>query len=125
MPGRSTILQLLRTIDGGTEELKNANEVDAVNFVFRKPSDSVSHQRLPGSIAGYGNQGKTPSWIRDFLLNSKQRVVINKQYSKWATVRSGIPQRLVRGLVLVIIFIYSRFKDGLSNNYLYADHAII
>jgi hypothetical protein len=31
-------------------------------------------------------------WIRDFLANRKQKVVINGTGSDWTTVTSGIPQ---------------------------------
>ena len=105
VPRRSTTLQLLRTMDDCTEELINGKEVDIVYIDFQKAFDSVPHQKLLGTIANYGIQGKTPNWIRDLLFGRKQRVVVNGSYSKWATVKSGIPQSLVIGPVLFIVFI--------------------
>ena len=82
MPGRSITLQLLRNMDDWTEEQDNGNEVDIVYINFQKAFDSVPQQGLLGTIANYGNQGKSLNWIPDFLFGRKQRVVINKSCSK-------------------------------------------
>ena len=109
-PGRSTTLQLLRTMHDWTEKLDNGNEVDIVYIDFQKAFDSVPLHRLLGTRAKYGIQGKALNCIRDFLFGRKQRVVFNESYSKWARVRSGISLGSVIGPVLFIVFINSMFN---------------
>ena len=44
-------------------------------------------------------------WIKNFLSESKQKVVFNGSNSKWTDVTSGIPQGNVLGPILFIIYI--------------------
>ena len=123
MPGRSTTLQMLRTMYHWTEELDNGNDVDIVHIDFPNAFASVQYQRLLGTKDEYRVKGKAPNWIRAFLFGKKQRVIINESYSNWATVRSGLARGSVIGSVFFIISINSMFNCVSSKMYLYADYA--
>ena len=52
-----------------------------------------------------GTEGKILEWIRDWLSNRKQRVVLNGTNTKRQPVLIGVPQRSVPGPLLFILYI--------------------
>ena len=66
--------------------------MDVINLDFVKAFDKVPHQRLLAKLHGYGIRGKIYEWIKDFLSNSQQCVVVIGMFSDWKPVTSGIPQ---------------------------------
>ena len=102
---RSTVLQLLTVMEDWTEALDNNLQVDTVYLDFRKAFDSVPHKRLVKKLEKYGITGNLLKWLKHFLYERKQRVVINGKSSKWSDVLSGIPQGSILGPLLFIIYI--------------------
>lgn len=103
--GRSCVTQLLEFLEDVTEALDNGFEVDVIYLDFAKAFDKVPHRRLLRKIEAYGVKGKLLVWIREFLNDRKQRVMVNGSYSEWEKITSGIPQGSVLGPILFLIYI--------------------
>ena len=65
--GRSTITQLLVTLNDWLFSLDNDVPVDAAYMDFRKAFDTVPHQRLINKLKGYNINGPILQWIKSFL----------------------------------------------------------
>ena len=54
------------------------------------------------------------NYFRYYLENQEQRVVLNGQTSEWRKIMSGIPQGLVLGPLLFLIYI-NDLPDGINS----------
>ena len=65
------------------------------------------------------------NWVKNWLSNRKQRVVLNGTHSTWCEVKSGVPQGSVLGPLLFITYL-NDIDIGLQNNiYKFADDSKI
>lgn len=58
-------------------------------------------------MESFGITGKLLEWLKNFLIQKRQRVVLNSIFSDWKPVLSGIPQGSILWPVLFIVFIYN------------------
>ena len=62
--------------------------VDIIYLDFQKAFDKVPHQRLLVKLEVLGIQGQILAWMKAWLNNTQQRVVINGKGSDWLDVTS-------------------------------------
>ena len=74
--GKSCTTQLLEVMELWTGWMDQGLPWDVIYTDFSKAFDSVPHERLLNKLYAYGIRGNLLLWIRDFLSDRKQRVVL-------------------------------------------------
>ena len=112
--GKSCLSQLLHVYhDWASEEIKGKQSM----FKFMdlsKAFDIVPHNRLLMKIRAYGINGPLLSWLRSFLKDRFQRVIVRGTCSSWVSVKSGVSQGTVLGPIMLLIYI-NDISHGLSS----------
>ena len=74
---RSCALQLLDVMEKWTEWLDESSSFDCIYYDFAKAFDSMPFARLLVKLEAYGIKRKLLDWVKAFLSQRKQRVVVN------------------------------------------------
>lgn len=91
------------------------------SWTFVKHMMGMLHYHLLPKLSSYGIQNKTGSWIKLWLTQRVQRVMVNETCSTWQSVKYGVPQGTVLGALLFLIYINDIVKHISSNLKLFAD----
>ena len=117
--------QLIEFTSEIINNLEKGYTTDVLVMDFSKAFDKVGHDRLLAKLNYYGIQGKTHFWIKAFLENRTQRVVVDGAFSSEAKVTSGVPQGSVLGPCLFLFYINDLPNQLSSTVRLFADDTIV
>ncbi len=70
-----------------------------------KAFDTINHNILVSKLEHYGIRGVAKKWFENYLCNRKQIVKYNGIQSEKMTIKSGVPQGSVLGLLLFLLYI--------------------
>ena len=118
---KSCLTNLLEFSQFVSDKIDDGKPVDVIYLDFQKAFDKVPHIRLINKLQALGIRGSVLNWIREWLKNRVQRVVINGEESDWIPVSSGVPQGSVLGPILFIIYINDIDENILSLILKFAD----
>ena len=119
--GRSTVTQLLSTINDWAKSRNLSIPTDVIFLDLAKAFDSVPHERLLLKLKCNGINGCLLNWLRHFLTDRKQRVVVRGTCPVWSSVTSGTPQGTILGPLLFLLYINDITECVSSTVKLYAD----
>ena len=119
--GRSTVTQLLSTINDWAKSRNLSIPTDVIFLDLAKAFDSVPHERLLLKLKCNGINGCLLNWLRHFLTDRKQRVVVRGTCSDWSSVTSGTAQGTILGPLLFLLYINDITECVSSTVKLYAD----
>lgn len=123
--GRSCETQLLITSHDLASILNRHSQVDVAVLDFAKAFDKVPHARLIQKLWYYNLDKNVIGWIKSFLSQRTQRVLVDGCQSEDAAVLSGVPQGTVLGPLLFLICINDITENLESTVRLFADDCLV
>ena len=118
---KSCQTNLLETLEDWTKTNDEGHPLDAIFLDYQKAFDSVPHRRLLKKLHSYGIQGDLVNWVKAFLSERSQQVVVGTGQSRWGSVMSGVPQGSVLGPVLFLVYVNELPSVIQSSAKLFAD----
>ena len=99
----------------------SVNRQTLSSLILAKPLIKLLMKKLLLKLHFYGIRGNTLNWIKDFLDNRKQSVLLNGSNSDSIPVSSGVPQGSVLGPILFLAYISDLPDQVRSRVRLFAD----
>ncbi len=92
---------------------------------FSKAFDKVDHHKLIHKLKHLGIDNEVSSWVRSFLHNRSQLVLVEGKSSDMLPVLSGVPQGSVHGPCLFLAYINDLPESIRSRARLFANDTVV
>ena len=117
--------QLIMLVEDLARNASASKQTDLVLLDFSKVFDKVNHSKLIWKLRQYGIRGKALGWIRAFLGNRSQSVILEGEEPGSVPVASGVPQGSVLGPILFLTYINDLPEQLVSQVRLFADDTAV
>ena len=122
IPGRSCATNLASLLITAYESTEERCQTDCIYTDFSAAFQSVDHSLLLHKLERcYHVSGPALKWLKSYLTNRQQRVVVNGRCSEWCRVTSGTPEGGVISALCFALYINDLPTGMSSRMLLYAD----
>ena len=104
-----------------SDRIARSGAIQAVALDISKAFDRVWHAGLLQKLKSYGISGQIFGLISSFLSNKRVRVVLDGKYSQEYPVNAGVPQSLILGPTLFLLYFNDLPDNVISDIPIYAD----
>ena len=108
-------------VDDLFKSVYKIKQTDLILLDFSNAFDRVSHEKLALKLHDYGIRGPALKWVKGFIDNRHQSVIVNGSSSEPIPVSSGVPQGSLLGPLLFLIYINDLPMNVKSKVRLFAD----
>ena len=105
VPGDSTVNQLIDIYYTFCKALDEGKEVCAIFCDISKAFDRVWHEGFLFKLKSAGVSRSLLTWFSDYLTDRKQWVVLPGVNSFWTSVKAGVTQGSILGLLPFLLYI--------------------
>ena len=102
--GHSCEAHLLNTVVDLSRRTDRRQTTNLLILDFNKVFDTVPHRRLLHKLQHYWVTGKTNEWIKSWLCQCQQRVVLDRSTSSDSEVLSCVPQGTNLGPLMFLLY---------------------
>ena len=102
----TTVYALIEITEKIKESIDNGKFGCGIFIDLKKAFDTVNHSILLKKLEHYGVRGNLLRWFESYLSERKQYVYFNGEISDLMNISCGVPQGLVLGPLLFLIYIH-------------------
>ena len=117
LKARSCLTNMLCFLGEITKRIDVGSPADIIYLDFQKAFDKVPHQRVLLKLKAHGIGDSITDLIEQWLIDRRQRVLVDGEVSNWKSVLSGVLQGSVLGPILFLIYI-NDLDDSITSNVL-------
>lgn len=122
MPGRSCATNLCTLLHEAWSNISAGSQTDVIYTDYSSAFQSVNHRLLLHKLQNsYHVSDKAFAWLKSYLSERKQRVVVKGKCSQWSDVRSGTPEGGILSPLLFVCFINDLPLAIQTDSLLFAD----
>lgn len=125
LPKHNTVYQLIEMYDNICNSLEEKKHTCIVFCDISKAFDRVWHRGLIKKLDNYGFKGNFMNWLKSYISNRQQQVIVRSEKSTYLNINAGVPQGSVLGPLLFLLYINDIADNLESLARLFADDTSI